>query len=122
MALSRPSLQRALNVMVTPLFPQNGLPAQRGAVVALFVSDPEAREETDADPLRRFYGLTPAEAALTAHLVTGQDLKRASEALQVTMNTARTHMKRVFEKTGTKRQAELVQLILRSPAAVRRAH
>lgn len=118
-SLTRPSLKRALNVLVAPLFPQNGLPAQQGAVVALFVSDPETHEETKEDLLRYFYGLTPAEATLAAKLVTGDDLKDAAETLSVSMNTARTHLKRVFQKTGTRRQAELVRLLLQSPFQVR---
>jgi len=119
-ALSRPSLKRALNVLVTPLFPLSGLPAQRGAVVAIFVSDPESQEVRDEDVLRHLYALTPAEAALTGQLAAGEDMKRAAQTLEVSMNTARTHLKKIFEKTGTKRQAELVRLLLQSPMQVRR--
>jgi DNA-binding CsgD family transcriptional regulator len=119
LTLSRPSLKRSLNMLVTPLFPQNSLNAQREAAVAVFLSDPEAQEEGDEDTLRRFYGLTPAEAALAGHVVAGEVLKRTSETLQVSMNTAKTHLKRIFEKTGTRRQAELVHLVLTSPAQVR---
>jgi DNA-binding CsgD family transcriptional regulator len=121
-ALTRPSLKTPLNVLVTPLFPEKGLPAQPGAIAALFVSDPDVREESDEDVVRRLYALTPAEAALVGRLIAGEDLRRAAETLSVSMNTARTHLKRVFEKTRTKRQAELVQLILRSPAQIRRDH
>jgi len=63
--------------------------------------------------------LQPAEAALAGHVVAGEVLKRTSETLQVSMNTAKTHLKRIFEKTGTRRQAELVHLVLTSPAQVR---
>jgi DNA-binding CsgD family transcriptional regulator len=34
-------------------------------------------------------------------------------------NTARYHLKHVFQKTGTNRQAELIRLMLSSPLAVR---
>lgn len=35
-----------------------------------------------------------------------------------TIATVRTHLKRVFSKTGVNRQSELVQLVLSSPAAL----
>jgi DNA-binding CsgD family transcriptional regulator len=120
MSLTRPSMKRALKALVTPLFPQDAFPVQRGALAALFVSDPDTQDNSDGDTLRHLYGLTPAEAELTVRLVTGGDMRCAAQMLGVSMNTARTHLKRVFEKTGAKRQAELVRLLLRSPAQVRR--
>jgi DNA-binding CsgD family transcriptional regulator len=42
-----------------------------------------------------------------------------AEELRVTQNTVRTHIKRIFEKTGTNRQAELVRVILLTPVASR---
>ena len=118
-ALSRTSSKRAFNLLVTPLFSQKALPTQKGAVAAIFLSDPDAREETDAELVRQLFDLTPAEAQLTALLISGEDLKHVAQILQVSMNTARTHLKRVFDKTGTTRQAELVRLLLQSPAQVR---
>ena len=45
-------------------------------------------------------------------------ISEVADELEITLNTARTHLKQVFEKTGTKRQAELVRLLLQSPAAL----
>jgi len=39
--------------------------------------------------------------------------------LGISLATARTHLAHVFDKTGTRRQAELVRLLLRSQPAVR---
>jgi DNA-binding CsgD family transcriptional regulator/PAS domain-containing protein len=120
--LSRPSLKRPLNVLVTPLAPHDSLAAHKRAAAILFVRDPEACGDADQGVLQRFYGLTAAEAALAMLLIAGHNLASAADGLGVTMNTARTHLKRIFEKTGTKRQAELVGLVLRSPAQVRSYH
>jgi DNA-binding CsgD family transcriptional regulator len=38
----------------------------------------------------------------------------------ISQATARTHLHRVFEKTGTKRQAELVRKVLAARPVVRR--
>ena len=64
------------------------------------------------DLLRRHFGLTPAEARLALHLVAGETLRSAEFKLSITYETARTHLKNIFYKTGTRRQAELVIVIV----------
>ena len=43
----------------------------------------------------------------------GFDLRRAADRLGVAVHTVRTHLRLVFEKTNTHRQAELVRILLR---------
>src|SRR5947208_2110656 len=64
------------------------------------------------DRLRSHFGLTPAEARLALHLVTGETLRSAAAKLSISYETARTQLKNIFNKTKTRRQAELVILIL----------
>jgi DNA-binding CsgD family transcriptional regulator len=64
------------------------------------------------DLLRRHFGLTQAEARLALHLVAGETLRFAAVKLSISYETARTHLKNIFKKTGTCRQAELVIVIL----------
>ncbi|NJN47274.1 MAG: helix-turn-helix transcriptional regulator [Candidatus Competibacteraceae bacterium] len=62
------------------------------------------------------FGLTPAESRLTESLVRGCDLTQTQADLHISENTARTHLKSVFRKTDTSNQAELVKLVVTSPA------
>jgi DNA-binding CsgD family transcriptional regulator len=62
--------------------------------------------------LRSHFGLTPAEARLALHLVAGETLRSAEVKLSISYETARTHLKNIFNKTGTSRQAELVVAIV----------
>src|SRR5262245_54759820 len=72
------------------------------------------------DLLRSHFGLTPAEARLTLHLVAGETLRSAEAKLGITYETARTHLKNIFGKTGTCRQAELVVVLVTAlPGCVR---
>ena len=64
------------------------------------------------DLLRCHFDLTPAEARLALHLVAGETLRSAEAKLSITYETARTHLKNIFDKTGTCRQAELVVVIV----------
>jgi DNA-binding CsgD family transcriptional regulator len=69
--------------------------------------------------LRNRFGLTPAEARLVLRLVAGDSLRSAAKALGIKYETVRTHLKSVFQKTRTRRQAELVILVLRAMSELR---
>ena len=113
--ISRPSGRRPLQVLVAP-FCQD-VPSLRGETLALvFVFDPEVRPITVDSILMRVYGLTPAEARITSLLAQGLSTKDAGEALNISENTVRTHLKRIFSKTQTSRQSDLINLVLSGPA------
>ena len=119
-SLSRPSLRHPLLVIVAPLESDRGDGGTGSA--ALFVTDPDRPPALDAEVVGRLYGLTSAESRLACALAAGRDLTDAAAALNVTMESARTYLKRVFMKTDTRRQAELVRLILASPAVTAHAN
>jgi DNA-binding CsgD family transcriptional regulator len=58
------------------------------------------------------YRLSPAQTRLAAVIAEGRDLGAAAELLGVTVNTARTHLYRMFEKTGVHSQPALVRALL----------
>ncbi|MBD0414020.1 helix-turn-helix transcriptional regulator [Oryzicola mucosus] len=70
--------------------------------------------------LTGLFDLSPAEARLASELAGGKSLKEASAELQLTFKSGRTYLERIFLKTGTHRQSELVAM-LRSVEPVRRA-
>jgi len=82
------------------------------AKAILLVSD---TERTSANPsmdlLRRTFGLTQTEALLVSHLAREVPLPLVAELLGVSFETARSHLKRVFQKTDTNRQSDLLTLI-----------
>ncbi len=62
--------------------------------------------------LIRMFGLSPAEATLAAGLVTGgKRVEDLAEERGVSANTVKTHLKAIYQKTDTSRQAELVRLL-----------
>ena len=70
--------------------------------------------------LKNRFGLTPAEARVVLRLVAGDSLRSAAKALGIKYETVRTHLKSVFQKTGTRRQAELVIVVIRAMSEGRR--
>lgn len=82
-----------------------------GVAAAMFITDPTRAALPESEAPRLIYGLTRTEARLATHLARGESLADYCVANSVTANTARTHLKRVFEKTRTHRQAQLVNLL-----------
>lgn len=82
-----------------------------GAWIALFLTEHEQDAGPSSDILRDRFQLTRAEAALAVHLAQGAILADAASALDITYNTARSHLRAIFAKTGTHRQVELVTLL-----------
>lgn len=109
----RPSGALPLRVALVPLDMRAGAD---GPVAVLLVHDPSRPHSAPESVLQQVYGLTPAEASLAAVMMQGCPIERAAEELGISVNTAKTHMKRVFCKTGVCRQAELVYLFLTGPA------
>jgi DNA-binding CsgD family transcriptional regulator len=63
--------------------------------------------------LQSVYGLSKSEARLVHFLVASGSLNDTLESLSVTRNTAKTHLRRIYEKTGTRSQLELAQTVYR---------
>ena len=69
-------------------------------------------EEMGAQVLARLYGLSPREAALAEAISRGVPLIEAGQSLRLTPETTRNYSKRIYAKTGTSGQADLVRLVL----------
>jgi DNA-binding CsgD family transcriptional regulator/PAS domain-containing protein len=85
----------------------------RKPIVAMIVR-PSAWPITElqsAHQLCAFYHMTPAESRLAALICIGRSLLEAAAELRISRNTARTHMKRIYAKTETHRQTDLVRLL-----------
>ena len=65
-----------------------------------------------ASGVEKQFGLTRAEAALVEEMLKGGDMPEVAGRLGIAPATARTHLHRIFRKTGTTRQSELVHLAL----------
>jgi DNA-binding CsgD family transcriptional regulator len=102
--------RRPLLIYAVPLASE-GLDIFSNARALLIVLDPEARPVPPEDALRGAFGMTTAEARLASQLAGGESLEAAADALGITKQTARTHLKAVFAKAGTHRQSELVALL-----------
>lgn len=113
LALSRSCAPGAsLVVVVRPVERLGADPTRSPAQAVVFLSGAEQQLRASRQRLRMLFGLTPAECELAALLASGCSLRAAAEQLAITNESARTYLKRALQKTGTRRQAELVRLAL----------
>ncbi|MDQ8700627.1 LuxR C-terminal-related transcriptional regulator [Hyphomicrobium sp. LHD-15] len=82
---------------------------EQSTVAAIFVAS-AADPPRLANVLALLHGLTPAETRVFEMVVEGKAPAEISESLGVSVATVKTHLGRVFEKTGCSRQAELVAM------------
>jgi DNA-binding CsgD family transcriptional regulator len=109
-ACARPSGKRPYVIHVLPLTATSG--DASAANVLVMIIDPEQQLEPPKMLIRQLFGLTNAEADVALRVLRGDGLKPISEDLALSRATVNTHLQRIFDKTGTHRQAELVRLLL----------
>ena len=95
-----------------------GLPIARGRRfadfelgAAIMFRDPEVLELPPAHMVREVFGLTPAESEVALGMGSGCGLKDIARRRACSVNTVRTLASRVFQKTGCRRQSEVVRVI-----------
>ncbi|HYG55803.1 MAG TPA: helix-turn-helix transcriptional regulator [Burkholderiales bacterium] len=88
--------------------------APLGTDGALVVLAPREREDAGEalDGIRRFYGLTVAEARVMRALSVGCKVDEIARTHGVQASTVRAQLRSLFEKTGVNRQTDLVRLAL----------
>jgi DNA-binding CsgD family transcriptional regulator len=110
--------REVLDLLVEPLGAEGE--SRVGAPVAvLYLRGRTSDTDRTRDPersarLSELFDLTPSEARLTVSLAQGRSLVEAADRLGISEQTARTYSKRIFSKTRTNRQAELVHKVLTS--------
>jgi DNA-binding CsgD family transcriptional regulator len=86
--------------------------ASYSASAAVFVCKGTLDIASPLETLARLYNLTPAELRVLMTIVEVGGVPEVAPVLGVSESTVKTHLQRVFEKTGTKRQADLVKLVV----------
>jgi DNA-binding CsgD family transcriptional regulator len=84
----------------------------------LLIFDPDRRVTGRVDTIARDLGISQREAEVASLVVSGYTLREVAQRLQITLNTARTHIKSIFAKTGCRSQIALATRITRGPATI----
>jgi len=85
--------------------------ASCAAVVALFVQKADLETSSAAELVAKAFNLTASELRVLLAVVEMGGVSDVADALGIAQATVKTHLHRLFRKTGTARQAELVRLV-----------
>jgi DNA-binding CsgD family transcriptional regulator/PAS domain-containing protein len=83
----------------------------RNAAAMLVIHDPARPIQIPSEWIMDAYGLTQAEARVALCAASGATIPETANRLNVSPNTVKTHLRRIFDKTGTSRQTELGRLM-----------
>ena len=103
-----------LHVAPIPREVERPLLSQRDddAEVLVLIATSDAPSRWSVPEAAHALRLTPAEAELALALARGDDLEAHAAQRGITIETARWRMKRILEKTGSRRQSDVVRLVL----------
>lgn len=112
----RPSGRRDYWLMRVPIAEaRETVPDSRRACVAVMVHDPEDVDSVNVTDFSAAYGLTPAESRLVQALSEHGALPAAASATGRSVNTLRAQLRSVLDKTGARRQTELLRMLASWP-------
>jgi len=97
-------------VCLTPLIAESA--ENNGVLAELFGFD--ASLDPDLPRLQRLFQCTPAEAAVAADLTEGLSATEIAGRKQISIHTARQHIKNLLAKNGYRKQTELVSKLVRA--------
>lgn len=110
--ISRPSTRAPLEILISPLpIRQDDWIVRQPPVAAVFVTDLSRVAIAVDSVLMRVHGLTASEAKVAVAVSRGLAGKEICRELDISYNTLKTHLKRIYAKTGTKHQSHLIRLL-----------
>lgn len=122
LSIARPSGEVSLGVVVEPIAGAEWAEGRGQPAVMVYIRDAVGKSQVDNRVARELFNFTPAETALSLQLANGLSLEEAAEELGIMRNTARAHLRAIFSKTGVRRQAELVRVMLNSVGSLGRGN
>lgn len=81
------------------------------ASAAVFVASSTLKSGSDMAGFAESFDLSAAECRVAERLMRGLTIDESAAELRIARTTIKTHLARIFSKTGTSRQSELISLI-----------
>jgi DNA-binding CsgD family transcriptional regulator len=89
----------------------------RKAAAAIFVHETRMSVPVPLETMTKVYGLTAGEVRVLAAIAENSSILDMAAALGISQATVKTHLQRLFAKTGVRRQSELIKLLARHAAS-----
>ena len=111
MAVSGSSTKNRYVLQVVPLGRNHDLVPSKRPVGMVILGDPKQYVWLKREQLKALFDLTPAESEIALLLSQGCGQREICDRQTISLNTLKTHRRRVFDKIGVRTQAELVRFL-----------
>jgi DNA-binding CsgD family transcriptional regulator len=91
------------------------------AVAAVFVHKASLETPSSMETMSKLYRLTPSELRVLAAMSEVGAISAVAQVVGISEATVKTHLQRLFGKTGTNRQADLIKLVAAHASPLRQA-
>jgi DNA-binding CsgD family transcriptional regulator len=109
------SAKKPFPILVAPYRPPVGADGHFLGAALIMFSDPRVQTTAPDKVIAEMFGISPAEARLAAALIRGDSLVDYAARIGISLNTAKTQIKQIFQKTGYNRQTDLIRAALDNP-------
>lgn len=112
--LQHPKSPYPLAVMMRPHEPAEDMEwsSFNAKGVVIYLNAPESGAFISSEQLRENYNLTEAESHIAINIANGLTLEQIAKGNKVSINTVKTQLRSIFQKTNTTRQTELIITLL----------
>jgi DNA-binding CsgD family transcriptional regulator len=118
-AIPRPHRKRAFTAVVQSIDHSPRFGKTIKPLVLLLIMDATTPHEVNPDEFQQLFGFTAGESVIANLLMEGKSLGESCNQLGIRRSTGRSHLKRMFKKTGVHQQSHLVALMLKSIGLLR---
>ena len=105
-------------VLIFPLSDSEAYDANHQSCSIMFLFDTIREPDRIEEVIRTIYKLSPTEAKIASKLMFNPYLTDIAASMGITYNTIRTHLKRIYQKTGTNKLPALIQKLVTGPAGL----
>jgi DNA-binding CsgD family transcriptional regulator len=84
------------------------------ATAAVFVRKASPETPSAMETVAKLYGLTASELRVLQSVMELGVIRKVADSLGISEATVKTHLQHLFEKTGTRRQSDLIKLVASS--------
>jgi DNA-binding CsgD family transcriptional regulator len=111
--VQRPSGLTSYQIMMStvPLTSWSVEVSSSDRMILVYINDPHKRLQPTEQQLKGLYSLTSAQAKIAISLYAADNIVAVSKHLGISINTARSHLRTIYAKTGAKNQAGLIKIL-----------
>jgi DNA-binding CsgD family transcriptional regulator len=99
---------------ILPLDQSNNLTLHGKITAAVFLEAPVEKTHLPSEAFAKLYGLTDGELRMLISISLSYNVEEAASSIGIKTCTAKTHLQRIYEKTGTAKLSQLMALFMHS--------